>query len=273
MMTTNEENASPSSVQPEGMVAGDWVLVPVTMTEEMRAVFHDRVRILVTPAKRECEITNDQELWEEVLAATPPAPRQAEATVERAVMVCPQCEGEGGYPDGVDDAACHTECTRCGGNGWIVDLAALTSSSPEGEDTAPGRADAGDTVVRLLARFDAHRLAISDRPPSAKRDDLLSELDTIRNSMCRALTTPKPQAECAGEVERIDREAAARFVGIKEGTNSWRFMMRGDWDGHYEINGYRVPEKAQPRRPWVKAFAEHRRAALTESVARSEGAK
>lgn len=46
---------------------------------------------------------------------------------ERAVMVCPQCEGEGGYPDGLDEAACHTECPRCGSNGWIVDVAALAS--------------------------------------------------------------------------------------------------------------------------------------------------
>lgn len=43
---------------------------------------------------------------------------------EQAVMVCPQCEGEGGYPDGIDEDACHTDCTRCGSNGWIVDLAA-----------------------------------------------------------------------------------------------------------------------------------------------------
>lgn len=45
-------------------------------------------------------------------------------TPERAVLVCPQCEGEGGYADGLDDAACHTDCTRCGGNGWIVDVQA-----------------------------------------------------------------------------------------------------------------------------------------------------
>jgi hypothetical protein len=44
---------------------------------------------------------------------------------EQAVMVCPQCEGEGGYPDGLDEDACHTDCTRCGTNGWIVDLAEL----------------------------------------------------------------------------------------------------------------------------------------------------
>ena len=52
---------------------------------------------------------------------------------EKAVMVCPQCEGEGGYPDGLDDAACHTDCTRCDGNGWIVDLAALPSHQGAGE--------------------------------------------------------------------------------------------------------------------------------------------
>lgn len=45
--------------------------------------------------------------------------------VEKAVMVCPQCEGEGSYADGLDEAACSADCTRCGGNGWIVDLAAL----------------------------------------------------------------------------------------------------------------------------------------------------
>ena len=57
---------------------------------------------------------------------TPTAP----SGEERAVMVCPQCEGEGGYPDGMDEAACHTECTRCGSNGWIVDQAALAAMRP-----------------------------------------------------------------------------------------------------------------------------------------------
>lgn len=44
---------------------------------------------------------------------------------EKDIIFCPQCEGEGGYPDGLDEAACHTDCTRCDGSGWIVDLAAL----------------------------------------------------------------------------------------------------------------------------------------------------
>lgn len=60
--------------------------------------------------------------------------RDAGGVSEKAVMVCPQCEGEGGYPDGLDDAACHTDCTRCAGNGWIVDLAALAQPVEAGED-------------------------------------------------------------------------------------------------------------------------------------------
>lgn len=55
----------------------------------------------------------------------------ADGLAEQAVMVCPQCEGEGSYADGLDEAACTTQCTRCGGNGWIVDLAALRTRQPE----------------------------------------------------------------------------------------------------------------------------------------------
>lgn len=68
-----------------------------------------------------------------------PTPEQAPSidevptASERAVTVCPQCEGEGGYPDGLDEAACHTDCTRCGGNGWIVDLAALNARPADAE--------------------------------------------------------------------------------------------------------------------------------------------
>ena len=53
------------------------------------------------------------------------APGWAEEA-EKAVIVCPQCEGEGGYPDGLDEAACHTDCTRCAGNGWIADITELS---------------------------------------------------------------------------------------------------------------------------------------------------
>lgn len=50
--------------------------------------------------------------------------------LEQAVLVCLQCEGEGSYADGVDEAACTTECTRCGGNGWIADIPRIITSRP-----------------------------------------------------------------------------------------------------------------------------------------------
>jgi hypothetical protein len=62
------------------------------------------------------------------VAAHPAAP-QGEG-IELCVMVCPQCEGEGFYADGVDEAACSTECTRCRSNGWIVDTVALPLAHP-----------------------------------------------------------------------------------------------------------------------------------------------
>lgn len=53
--------------------------------------------------------------------------------LEKAVHVCPQCEGEGEHADGVDDAACSTQCVRCDGNGWLVDLAILSQTFEAGE--------------------------------------------------------------------------------------------------------------------------------------------
>ncbi len=44
---------------------------------------------------------------------------------EKCVMVCPQCQGEGEYPDGTDEDACSMQCTRCEGMGTVVDFAAL----------------------------------------------------------------------------------------------------------------------------------------------------
>ncbi len=79
---------------------------------------------------------------------TPPSAWSNEAgAVERCVMVCPQCEGEGGYADGLDEAACHTDCTRCGTNGWIVDLAA---TAREGWPADRARADAAEAREKAL---------------------------------------------------------------------------------------------------------------------------
>ena len=70
--------------------------------------------------------------------------------------------------------------------------AALISTHPAGQSAGSGAFGAA------LERFDAHRLAISQRGPSAKRDELLSELDTIRNSMCRAAKSA-PDSMRAGD--------------------------------------------------------------------------
>lgn len=64
-------------------------------------------------------------------------PVPSAGTLEKHVMVCPQCDGEGGYPDGVDEAACHTDCTRCGGNGWIVDTTAVIAGMTISGDGKP----------------------------------------------------------------------------------------------------------------------------------------
>jgi len=90
-------------------------------------------------------------------------PSPAASEVERAVMVCPQCEGEGGYPDGMDEAACHTECTRCGSNGWIVNQAAIAAMRPaRGVELAETGA-----VIRLTPRLLLDRML----PSGAGLDD------------------------------------------------------------------------------------------------------
>ncbi|MEW9855892.1 hypothetical protein [Novosphingobium sp. M1R2S20] len=75
--------------------------------------------------------------------------QDASGAMEQAVKVCPQCDGEGGYPDGLDEDACHTECTRCGSNGWIVDLEALQSSSRSNPSEQQG-----DKALQHVAYFD-----------------------------------------------------------------------------------------------------------------------
>jgi hypothetical protein len=85
------------------------------------------------------------EVRDHTLAKSP-----ASGDVERAVMICPQCEGEGGYADGLDDNACHTECTRCGSNGWIVNIAAIAAM--------PGTAA---EIADWLERVDWQEVSIS----------------------------------------------------------------------------------------------------------------
>lgn len=70
---------------------------------------------------------------------------------------------------------------------------------------------AQDVTQAMLEQFDAHWLAISHRRPSAKRDELLSELQTIRNSMCRATAVdpaPQPAQDVGALVEALGKATA-----------------------------------------------------------------
>jgi DnaJ-class molecular chaperone len=37
----------------------------------------------------------------------------------RLSLTCPSCKGEGGYMDGEGDEFYPTNCTTCGGDGWV----------------------------------------------------------------------------------------------------------------------------------------------------------
>lgn len=104
------------------------------------------------------------------------------ARAEQAVMVCPQCEGEGGYADGLDESACTTECTRCGSNGWIVDLAAL-------------RPTQADNVLRQLRN--ALTIAIAEPDIEIVRGQLEQNRDAIDAAL--GTTEPNPDAVQVGE--------------------------------------------------------------------------
>ena len=119
----------------------------------------DRARAAISYRTPSARITGDKDR-ENPVEGAPTAPS---GDVERAVMVCPQCEGEGGYPDGMDEAACHTECTRCGSNGWIVNQAAIAAMRPaRGVELAETGA-----VIRLTPRLLLDRML----PSGAGLDD------------------------------------------------------------------------------------------------------
>jgi len=98
------------------------------------------------------------------------------------------------------------------------------AAHPAGQSTGQG------AFGVALERFDAHRLAISQRGPSAKRDELLSELDTIRNSMLHAAKSA-PDSTRTGQVETDEAIIAAL---IEYGAAEFRAGMRtNDEDSSY----------------------------------------
>lgn len=168
--------------------------------------------------------------WTETPLYTQPAINSG-GEVERAVMVCPQCEGEGSYADGLDEAACSTECTRCAGNGWIVDCAALAAM-----DRAPGVEVCGwcRKPVTECAGYGRH--------------------DNVYGEQC---AQPEPRPVEAGEVDQSDIDLAIkvlRLIGIK--TTADRLA-----------SGWKPPTSSGL---WeaLEAFATHRQQSL--SAARAE---
>lgn len=113
-------------------------------------------------------------------------------TQEQAVMVCPQCEGEGGYPDGLDEAACHEDCPRCGTNGWIVDLEALRIAS----STPPK-----DVAIEALRKIAEGNLGDASWQ---------ANYDRIREVAREALSTPTSIGE--GLERQVGFQAAVRAL-------------------------------------------------------------
>lgn len=150
--------------------------------------------------------------------------------VEQCVMVCPQCEGEGHYADGTDEAACTTFCTRCGTNGWIVDLARhrlATQALKEAEDNVaveqidrdtldeiwitalrhqPPKDSADDAMLQILAR---HRLAAQAHEPCADVVEV-RKVETVTGDFMQDEGEPFWRIEIGGYCADFDHEQAAR---------------------------------------------------------------
>ena len=195
--------------------ADGWVMVPRVMTGEMRKVFHDRVRILVTPAKRECEITNDQELWELVLAATPKAPATDAGEVEITARQRSPI---------VADYGENYLVARVSNDGKLVGI------------DHPCDAVWSDVMVAHVALRDYinERIARQDACPFKAK---------------ALAATPKAPATDAGEVERLahvidrDRYAAAACVNAIEDVLRSRGWLREAGRGSYAYDDERYQQE------------------------------
>jgi hypothetical protein len=139
---------------------------------------------------------------------------------------------------------------------------------------APGGVEEGAAagIHAMLERFDQHCLAIADRKPSAKRDDLLSELTTIRNSMCRAAlaTDASPSGESASEADIARWKRDSQLLSAIE-NECWdvRFTDSpngdaGDASINIEIVGHFM---AEPRERIVgENYSGNLRAALEQAM-------
>jgi len=133
----------------------------------------------------------------ELIAAARAAPTASDG--ERAVMVCPQCDGEGEYADGLDEAACSTPCTRCGGNGWLADLKAIAAPS----------------ALEQVGMTGAARNEPNPQPTEVQA--LRSELEGARSTMCeqrrRLQRYGKSHSELDYAIAKIDAALSASEEG------------------------------------------------------------
>lgn len=148
------------------------------------------------------------------LRAPSPAPMGGDVggdDVERAVIVCPQCDGEGSYADGLDEAACSTDCTRCGSNGWIVDRAALAAmpvQAPVADDVANQIMDLIDERVGVIwyppeNRNEFKQLVLSRLPTQPQPDDVVERE--------RLLAAVRELADVCGDWNGISDETNAIY--------------------------------------------------------------
>lgn len=148
--------------------------------------------------------------------------------LEQAVAVCPQCEGD------------HTECTRCAGNGWIVDLTSLYRHQPQREAAlrqalAPYGCDEGTInamVEDVLAALTTPAPAVSterhstpaeqeraveigrrldaEEAPAVSTDEIVAVLERCSKIVDRNLYR---QSEKVEDVPVLLRRLAARLKG------------------------------------------------------------
>ncbi len=144
-----------------------------------------------------------------------------EKNQEKCVIVCPQCDGECEYPDGIDEDACSIQCTRCEGMGAIVDIAALSAAPAQVERVKPPN----DAIVHM------RHCDIGDYEGSCKygEDD------------CPALTHPTATPSTDTQSTAFPREEVARIIMADMGyeyTGKQSLCDQADslFSGHPRVN-------------------------------------
>ncbi len=151
-------------------------------------------------------------------------------------MVCPQCEGEGYYADGLDESACSTECTRCGSNGWIVDLARLAAAPAYTPRPVEGEVD------RLR-----HKLWMVACHATGGGIPKIEGIDRSTNEICVQITASRNAIYQAGKDAALARPVKAGAGKLAEDVADWMQMARD------------AAASVRPNSPWAKGVRGGRR--------------